>query len=50
MACVHARRGGGNSNIIVDIVLQKFKMKGERKKETYLAGTKHRRKMMAIAV
>ncbi len=25
--------GGGNGNIAVDIVLQRFEMKGERKKE-----------------
>ena len=26
-------RGGGDGNIAVDIVLQRFKMKGEKKKE-----------------
>ena len=41
--------GGGDGNITVDIVLQRFKMKGEKKK-TYLAGTKHSGKVMAIAV
>jgi len=33
MACVRERRGGGNSDIAVDIVLQRFEMKGEKKKE-----------------
>ncbi len=33
MACVHERRGGGDGDIAVDIVLQRFKMKGEQKKE-----------------
>ncbi len=33
MACVCERRGGGNGDIAVDIVLQRFKMKGEKKKE-----------------
>jgi len=33
MACVHERRGGGDSDITVDIVLQRFKMKGEKKKK-----------------
>ncbi len=32
MACVRERRGGGG-NITVDIVLQRFEMKGEKKKE-----------------
>ncbi len=32
MACVHERRGGSDSDIAVDIVLQRFKMKGEKKK------------------
>ena len=29
------RRGGGDSDIAVDIVLQRFKMKGENKKEIF---------------
>ena len=33
MACVHERRGGGDGDIAVDIVLQRFEMKGEKKKE-----------------
>ena len=49
MACVHKRRGGGDGDIAVDIVLQRFEMKGEKGKKTYLAGTKHSRKVMAIA-
>ncbi len=31
MASVHARGGGGDGDITVDIVLQRFKMKGEIK-------------------
>jgi len=30
---VRKRRGGGNGDIAVDIVLQRFEMEGERKKE-----------------
>jgi len=30
---VCAREGGGDSDIAVEIVLQRFKMKGEKKKE-----------------
>ncbi len=33
MACVRVRRGGGDGDIAVDIVLQRFKIKGEKKKE-----------------
>ena len=33
MACVRERRGGGDGDIAVDIVLQRFEMKGEKKKE-----------------
>ncbi len=32
MASVRARGGGGDSDIAVDIVLQRFEMKGEKKK------------------
>ncbi len=47
MASVHARGGGSDGDITVDIVLQRFKMKGEKRKK---AGTKHSRKVRAIAV
>jgi len=30
---VHERRGGSDGDIAVDIVLQRFEMKGEKKKE-----------------
>jgi len=30
---VRERRGGSNSDIAVDIILQRFEMKGEKKKE-----------------
>ncbi len=33
MACVRERRGGSNGDITVDIVLQRFEKKGEKKKE-----------------
>ena len=33
MASVRARGGGGDSDIAVDIVLQRFKMKGEKKRK-----------------
>ncbi len=33
MASVRARGGGGDGDTIVDTVLQRFKMKGEKKKE-----------------
>ena len=46
MASVRARGGGSDGDITVDIVLQRFEMKGEKKK----AGTKHSRKVRAIAV
>src|SRR6266702_4904 len=49
MACVRKRRGGGDGDIAVDIVLQRFEMKGEKREKTYLAGTKHSGKVMAIA-
>jgi len=50
MACVRARGGSGNGDIAVDTVLQRFEMKGEKRKKTYLAGTEHNRKVMAIVV
>jgi len=33
MASVRARGGGGDSDTAVDTVLQRFEMKGEKKKE-----------------
>ncbi len=50
MACVRARGGAGDGDMAVDTVLQRFKTKGVKRKKTYLAGTKHNRKVMAIAV
>ncbi len=50
MACVCMRGGGGDGNIAVDTVLQRFETKGEKGKKTYLAGTKHNGKVMAIVV
>ncbi len=50
MACVRTRGGGGDSDIAVETVLQRFKMKGEKRKKTYLAGTKHNGKVMAIVI
>ncbi len=50
MACVHVRGGSSDGDIAVDTVLQRFEMKGEKRKKTYLAGTKHNGKVVAIAV
>jgi len=33
MACVHARGGGGDSDITVDTVLQRFETKGEKERK-----------------
>ncbi len=50
MACVCARGGGGDGDMAVDTVLQRFETKGEKRKKAYLAGTKHNGKVIAIAV
>ena len=50
MACVRARGGGGDGDMAVDTVLQRFETKGEKRKKAYLAGTKHNGKVIAIAV